>query len=194
MHRNRLWVIGPALFLIALFAIPTSALAHERRTIANGKYDVVVGWDIEPAYQGLKNSASIRISQAGSNPAVPMQGASAKEFPLRAFFGQQGYYVADIVPMRDGDFQWTFVGSINEDQVNEKFDTADGKFGGVEAISGLQFPAAADAGQAATAAAAAAQSDAQGARTLAFVGIGLGVLGLLAGLGAFLSRPRSART
>src|SRR6266545_4718188 len=151
MHRNRLWVIGPALFLIALFAIPTSALAHERRT-------------------------------------------SAKEFPLRAFFGQQGYYVADIVPMRDGDFQWTFVGSINEDQVNEKFDTADGKFGGVEAISGLQFPAAADAGQAATAAAAAAQSDAQGARTLAFVGIGLGVLGLLAGLGAFLSRPRSART
>ena len=206
MHRNRLWVIGPALFLIALFAIPTSALAHERRTIANGKYDVVVGWDIEPAYQGLKNSASIRISQAGSNPAVPIQGAekslkvqirqgaSAKEFPLRAFFGQQGYYVADIVPMRDGDFQWTFVGSINEDQVNEKFDTADGKFGGVEAISGLQFPAAADARPAATAGAAAAQSDAQGARTLAFVGIGLGVLGLLAGLGAFLSRPRSART
>jgi len=206
MHRNRLWVIGPALFLIALFAIPTSAFAHERRTIGSGKYDVVVGWDVEPAYQGLKNAASIRISQAGSNPAVPIQGAekslkvqirqgaTTKEFPLRAVFGQQGYYVADIVPTREGDFQWTFVGSINEDQVNEKFDTADGKFNGVEAISGLQFPAAADAGQAATAAAAAAQSDAQGARTLAFVGIGLGVLGLLAGLGAFLSRPRSART
>src|SRR6266545_1102024 len=165
MHRNRLWVIGPALFLIALFAIPTSALAHERRTIANGKYDVVVGWDIEPAYQGLKNSASIRISQAGSNPAVPIQGA---EKSLKV--------------------------QIRQGASAEKFDTADGKFGGVEAISGLQFPAAADAGQAATAAAAAAQSDAQGARTLAFVGIGLGVLGLLAGLGAFLSRPRSART
>src|SRR5215216_3272453 len=123
--------IAPALLLAALFLIPSSAFAHERRTIGNGKYDVVVGWDLEPAYQGLKNGASVRISQAGSNPAVPImgaekslkvqirQGASTREFPLRAVFGQQGYYVADIVPTRDGDYQWTFVGSINEDQINE---------------------------------------------------------------------------
>src|SRR6185295_19535105 len=130
MYRNRLWAFAPALLLVALFLVPTSAFAHERRTIANGKYDVTVGWDIEPTYQGLKNAASIRISQGGSNPAVPVmgaekalkvqirQGATTKEFPLRAVFGQQGYYVADIVPTREGDYQWTFVGAINEDQVN----------------------------------------------------------------------------
>ncbi len=207
MRSKRLWAVAPALLLIALFAVPGSALAHERRTIGNGKYDVVVGWDVEPAYSGQKNAASIRISQAGSNPAVPIQGAekslkvqirqgaSTKEFPLRAVFGQMGYYVADIVPTREGDYQWTFVGSINEDQVNEKFDTADAKFNGVESISGLMFPApAADASAqaaTATATASAAQGDAQSARTLAYVGIGVGVLGLLAAIGAWLMRPRA---
>src|SRR5919201_6460366 len=97
--------LGMAVFLL----LPNVALAHERRTIANGKYDVVVGWDVEPAYVGQKNAAGIRISQAGTNPAVPVQGAektlkvqirqgaATKEFPLRAVFGQQGYYVADIL-------------------------------------------------------------------------------------------------
>ncbi|HEY3061317.1 MAG TPA: hypothetical protein VGL99_20300 [Chloroflexota bacterium] len=202
MKIHRLWAI--ALLISAVFIAPTSALAHERRTIANGKYDVVVGWDVEPAYQGQKNAASIRISQGGSNPAVPVQGAekslkvqirqgaSTREFPLRAVFGQQGYYVADIVPTREGDYQWSFVGSINEDPVNERFDTADGKFNGVESIAALQFPVAVPDGGQAIQAASAAQADAQGARTLAYVGIGVGVLGLLAAIAAFLSRPRSA--
>ena len=100
-----------ALLLVALI-VPTSALAHDRRTIGNGKYDAVVGWDIEPAYEGQKNGASIRISQAGSNPAVPIEGAEktlrvqirqgndVREFPLRTVFGQKGYYVA--APRRAG--------------------------------------------------------------------------------------------
>jgi hypothetical protein len=128
--------------LLALLVLPGSALAHERRTIANGKYDVVVGWDVEPAYAGLKNAASIRITEANTTNPVQgadktlkvqiRQGATTKEFPLRAVFGQNGYYVADILPTREGDYQWTFVGSINGDQVNEKFDTADGKFDAVQ--------------------------------------------------------------
>jgi hypothetical protein len=203
MDRHRFWAFAPALLLIALFLVPTSAFAHERRSIANGKYDVVVGWDVEPTYQGLKNAASIRISQGGSNPAVPImgaektlkvqirQGATTREFPLRAVFGQQGYYVADIVPTREGDYQWSFVGAINEDQVNERFDTADGKFNGVESIAALQFPQALPDPAQSTAAATAAQAEAQSARSLAYVGIGVGVLGLLAGLGAWLMRPRA---
>lgn len=203
MKIKKFWAVVPALFVIGLFAIPGSALAHERRTIGNGKYDVVVGWDVEPAYQGIKNAAGIRISQAGSNPAVPVmgaektlkvqirQGATTREFPLRAVFGQQGYYVADIVPLREGEFQFNFTGMINEDQVNERFDTADGKFNKVESISGLQFPQVAPDPAEAAVAVASAQADAQSARTLAFVGIGLGVLGLLAALAALLTRSRA---
>jgi hypothetical protein len=203
MKRYRLWAIVP-FALIALGMLPTSvAFAHERRTIANGKYDVVVGWDVEPAYAGEKNAASIRISQGGSSPAVPVtgaeknlkvqirQGATTKEFALRAVFGQQGYYVADIVPTREGDYQWTFVGSIGDDQVNDKFDTADGKFNGVESIAGLQFPLAVPDPVQSSNAVSAAQADAQSARTLAYVGIGVGVLGLLAAVAAWISRPKA---
>ena len=37
-----------SLLMMALFVLPASAFAHERRTIGNGTYDVVVGWDVEP--------------------------------------------------------------------------------------------------------------------------------------------------
>src|SRR5207248_4096062 len=183
--KRSYWTAASALLLMALFILPTSVFAHERRTIGNGKYDVVVGWDVEPAYQGMKNAASIRISKANTNPAVPIQGAektlkiqmrqgaTTREFPLRAVFGQQGYYVTDIVPTREGDYQWTFVGSINDDQVNEKFDSADGKFDGVQPATTLQFPQPLPDPAQSVAAANAAESDAQGARTLALVGIGL---------------------
>jgi hypothetical protein len=204
LRRNRFRALAPALLLIALFVAPTSALAHERRTIGDGKLDVVVGWDVEPAFEGQKNAASIRISQAGSNPAVPVQGvektlkvqirqgATTREFALRSVFGQQGYYVADMVPTREGDYQWTFVGAIGDSQINERFDTADAKFNKVESIASLQFPQALPDPAHSAAVASAAQAEAQGARTLAYVGIGLGVLGLLAALAAWMGRPRAA--
>src|SRR4051812_14514038 len=103
---STLALVGLGTLLLA----PTSALAHERRPIGQGKYDATVGWDVEPAFSGQKNAASIRIAKAGTNPAVPVegvqttlkvqirQGAQTKEFPLRSVFGQAGYYVADIVP------------------------------------------------------------------------------------------------
>jgi hypothetical protein len=110
---------------------------------------------------------------------------------LRAVFGQNGYYVADILPTRDGEYQWIFSGSINSDTVNETFDTADGKFNKVEPQGALQFPLALPDPAQSSAAVQAAQADAASARTLAFVGIAVGVLGVLAGAGAWLTRPRA---
>src|ERR687886_2140318 len=193
---NKIKFLRPAALLAAVTLLPTGAFAHEHRTIANGKYDVTVGWDVEPAYQGQKNAASIRISEAGSNPAVPVegaektlkvrirQGATTREFPLRSVFGQKGYYVADMLPTRDGDYQWTFVGAVNGEAVNDTFDTADGKFNKVQAISDLQFPQALpDAAQTA-AAVQSAQSEAQSARSMALGGVGVGLIGLLAAAAA----------
>jgi hypothetical protein len=42
---NIVVAIGAA--VVAL--LPTASLAHERRTIANGAYQVEVGWETEPA-------------------------------------------------------------------------------------------------------------------------------------------------
>lgn len=190
-----------ALLLVALVMLPGTALAHERRTIANAKYEVVVGWDVEPTYADLENAASIRIMQAGSNAPVTgaektlklaiRQGASTKDFALRAAFGQDGYYLADIVPTRVGDYVWMFTGTINGDQVKETFDTADGKFDAVQAPTALQFPLALPDPAQSGAAVQAAQSEAQSARSLAYVGIAVGILGLLAGIGAWLFGART---
>ncbi|MBV9356837.1 MAG: hypothetical protein JO023_15090 [Chloroflexi bacterium] len=202
MFRSRFFVLLIAGLLLALLAVPTAALAHEHRTIDNGKYDVVVGWDQEPTYAGQKNGATIRISQAGSNPAVPVegadktlkvsikQGASTREFPLRAVFGQPGYYMADLFPTRVGDYQWTFTGTINGDAVNETFDSADGKFDGVVTPTELQFPIETGDPAQLMAMAQQAQSEAQSARTFAYVGIGIGAVGLLLAGAAWFARPR----
>jgi hypothetical protein len=198
----KLFTRAAVLLLLALFILPASALAHERRTVANGKYDVVVGWDVEPAYVNMKNAAGIRITQAGSTTPVTgadkslklaiRQGASTKEFPLRAVFGQDGYYLADIIPTRVGDYQWIFTGNINGDAVNETFDTADGKFNAVTASTALQFPIQLPEAAQAASDLQSAQADAQSARMIAYIAIAVGILGLLMGLVALFYRGRGA--
>ena len=190
--------------LLLLGLMPGTALAHEHRTIANGKYDVTVGWDNEPTYADLKNAASIRIVNAGTTTPVEgadkalklsvRQGASARDIPLRAFFGQPGYYVADFIPTREGDYIWVFTGNILGDPVNETFDTADGKIDAVQPQAGLQFPVALPDPAQSAAAVQSAQADAQSARMLAFVGIAVGILGVIVGASAWLIRSRATAT
>jgi antitoxin (DNA-binding transcriptional repressor) of toxin-antitoxin stability system len=201
----RLVAISSIALLLALLSAPSISFAHERRTIGGGKYDVVVGWDVEPAYLDQKNAASIRISKAGTNPAEPItgadktlaveirQGAQTKRFTLRSVFGQPGYYVADIVPTREGDYQWTFSGSLGDDKITEKFDTADGKFHKVEPISGLQFPLTAPDPAQVSADIQAARAAAQSAQTMGMIGVALGVLAVLAAGALWLTRPRGGR-
>jgi hypothetical protein len=188
--------------LLALLSAPSISLAHERRTVAGGKYDVVVGWDTEPAYADQKNAASIRISKAGTNPAEPItgadktlkvdirNGAQTRTFDLRTVFGQPGYYVADILPTRDGDYIWTFMGSIGDDKISEKFDTADGKFDKVQPVTGLAFPVALPDPSQVNADVQSARAAGQSAQTTALIGVALGVLGILAAAAVWLTRPR----
>jgi hypothetical protein len=206
MHPKRLMAIGCAAVLCAVLIAPSLSFAHERRTIGAGKYDVVVGWDTEPAYVSQKNAASIRISKSGTNPAEPVtgadktlkveirQGAQTKSFDLRAAFGQPGYYLADIVPTRDGDYVLTFVGSIGSDQINERFDTADGKFDAVQAATDVQFPIAAPEPAEIVAELQGTRAAAQTAQTIGLIGVGVGVVGLLAAIGLWLNRPRRVDT
>jgi len=193
----------PAVLLLAALMLPMSASAHERRTIAGGKYDVVVGWELEPAWVDLRNAALIRVFKGGSNPAEPIegvdrtlkvqirQGATTKEFTLRAASGQPGTYVTEVLPTRTGDYQFSFVGTINGDQINERFDSADGKFDSIKPATEIQFPVALPDPASSITAVQQAQSEAQSARTLAYLGIGVGVLGLVAGAAAWATRPRA---
>jgi hypothetical protein len=202
MHIRHIVAIGGIALLLALLSAPGVSLAHERRAFGGGKYDVVVGWDAEPAYVNQRNGAGIRISKAGTNPAEPVtgaektlkvqvrQGAQTRSFDLRSVFGQPGYYVADLVPTRAGDYVWTFTGSIGTDQINETFDSADGRFDAVIASADVEFPVAAPDPDQVRLQLQAAQAAAQSAQTVAYVGAGLGILGVLAALVVWLTRPR----
>lgn len=188
--------------LLVFVSTPSISLAHERRTVGAGKYDVVVGWDVEPAYVGERNAASIRISRSGTNPAEPVtdvertlkvdirQGAQTRTFDLRVVFGQPGYYAADLIPTRAGDYILSFNGSIGEDKVDENFDTGDGKFNAVEPATGLEFPVAAPDLTQVTAEIQGARSAAESAQTLGLVGAGAGGVALLATIALWLRRQR----
>lgn len=202
MHFRRIAAVAVLALLVSLLAAPATTLAHERRTIGGGKYDVVVGWDTEPAYVNRQNAAGIRVSKAGTNPAQPVlgveqtlrlqirQGGQTRDLQLRTVFGQPGYYVADVVPTRAGDYILTFTGNIGADQINEAFDSANGKFDTVQATSAIEFPLAApDPDQVGTQLQA-ANAVAQRALLVGYIGAGLGVLGCLIALGVWLTRSR----
>ena len=57
--RKSVWLAVASLVILSL-AIG-SVLAHEGRPV--GDYRFVVGWQDEPAYEGLKNAASVQISK-----------------------------------------------------------------------------------------------------------------------------------
>jgi hypothetical protein len=198
-------VVGVLAASISAWSVPGIALAHERREV--GKYQVVVGFNEEPAMQGEPNGAQITISEGDRRVeglanslrvSVAAGGGTPKEFPLRAVFGQPGRYVADFIPTRPGAFVFTYTGTIEGQQVNERFESGPGRFDEVKSAEALQFPepvppgnevarTARSAEERATAAEAAAGS----ARTLAIVGIAVGIIG--AGMGLIAMAMLAAR-
>ena len=190
-----------SLRLIAQFAVTlvlllgaraTSAYAHESRTIAGGKYAVEAGWDIEPAMEGQPNAVHFEIRLAGADPEQPVegaektlhlrvrQGASSKEFTLRPSPQEKGTYLADLTPTRAGDYQFIVVGTIGQDAINETFDSADGKFDTVKSPADIQFPVSVGSVAEVGTVARDAQAEAQANRALAYFGIAMSVLALLA--------------
>ena len=113
LNRSRLLGIVAAGAMLAM-ALPGSALAHERRTIANGKYDVVVGWNVEPAYSGMMNGATIRIMNAGTT--TPVTGAEKTlkldKDTLTICTPRTGFEKSDGAKERPKEFKTTEGGTI----------------------------------------------------------------------------------
>ncbi|MCI0438659.1 MAG: hypothetical protein L0177_05955 [Chloroflexi bacterium] len=78
--------ISAALLVMALAALSANtALAHERRDV--GEYSFVVGFIVEPAFEGLKNGLDIRVTEAhheeagapGTSGPAPVAGHTHEE-------------------------------------------------------------------------------------------------------------------
>ena len=188
--------------LMPLLLGATKRPAHASRTLADGDYDVAVGWDHEPVIEGQENAASIRVARANTNPPQPVEGVSetltvrvdhgteTREFPLRAVDGQRGYYVADFIPTRAGDYRFTFVGAIAGHPVYEAFDSADGPFSSVRSAADMEFPVRALDVPSAAIAAGKTQPATQNARVLAATGLGIGVFGLVVAVATYRAHWR----
>lgn len=195
-------VIGLAL---AGLIAPGSASAHERRDLLAGKYQAVVGWLNEPAYEGQINALSLVVTSKTDKDtngnAKPIEGLEQSlraqvivggsqpfDLKLETRFGMSGSYAGYVQPTRAGQYTFRIYGTINGEQVDERFESGPGRFGDIEPIAKLQFPSQGAVPTDLQAQLDAARSAADSARLLAIVGVVVGILGLGAGALALLRR------
>ena len=196
---NRASFIIAAMLALAVAALSASvALAHDRRTV--GKYELVVGFLTEPAYVNQVNGIDFRVTNKDTSKPVEgvektvnaeiLVGGKTLSVPLKTRFGQPGAYASYFMPTKAGAYIFHFTGDIEGTKLDEKFESGPGRFNDVEDTAPLQFPekladnaAQIEAAQGAAAQVKAAQSAAGSAQTIAYVGIAVGVLGVI--LGAF---------
>ena len=201
--------------LVPLLASP--AAAHEERKV--GKYHFLVGFGDEPTYAGEKNSVLLELTDANDKPvtdltdtlkvAVSSGSAEALQLVMEpnfevGEFGTPGDYRAWFIPTAPGAYSFHFTGTITGQKVDETFKSGPTTFDEAKDPAEIQYPVKQPAGgQLATradretarvnAALAAerdqAKSDAASARTLAILGLVVGLLGLIAG-GVALARSR----
>jgi hypothetical protein len=191
MRLIRLGAVCVTVFFLAL-GWSEIVLAHETRTIA-GKYEVEVGWEKEPAYANQPNAATILVRRVGSGEPVEgvektlkfkiaFGGNESKEFPLRASFQKRGFYTAELIPTRMGNYIFQFVGTIEDTPVDEKFESGPGRYEPVTGQQDLQFPQAAPDTITLMSELNTVRDEVNTARTMAIVGIVVGLLGTIIGV------------
>jgi hypothetical protein len=201
--------------LIPLLAGPASA--HEAKTV--GKYHFVVGFGDEPAYAGEKNSVQLLLADANDKPvtdltdtlkvAVTTGTAEPLALAMEPFFevgefGTPGDYRAFFIPTAPGSYRFHFTGTIKGQKVDQTFTSGPQTFSDLEDPAQVQYPVKQPTGgqlatradretarvdAALTAERDQANDDAASARTLAIIGLIVGLLGLIAAIVA-LARGR----
>jgi hypothetical protein len=216
-------VVILAFALMGLIALGTGpAVAHEERDV--GSFHLAVGFGQEPAYAGQENSVQMFLNDANDEAItdlgdtlkveVAYQGQTMPALTMQpnfevGEFGIPGDYRAFFFPTRPGSYSFHLTGTIKGQKIDETFTSGPSTFSDVEDPSGVEFPVKdPTTGELATrldrelprvtataqAQATAARDRADGARTLAFVGILVGGVGLVAGAAGMLVGARRRRT
>jgi len=183
---------------LALLVMPALVSAHGGREV--GEYNFVVGFFVEPAYEGEKNGVDLRVSTGHEEPVEGVHetlevevifGEDSVVMPLRAVHGTPGRYTADFFPTVSGAYTFRFFGMIGNQAVDESFTSEVDGFNSVQPTEDRQFPVRVasirelqSAVTGTTDAITAADDAASAAATRANIALGLGAVGLLAGVGA----------
>lgn len=208
LHIPLRLLAGAAFVSAFLLFFPAVALAHERRQV--GKYDVIVGWSVEPAYVGLKNGIDLRVEDRDTKQLVTgiekalqaevIVGSQRRAVPLEPIFNTPGRYIGHLVPMAEGHYRFRFFGIVEGQQIDETFDSADGRFASVDSLEAIQFPATASSSQAdqmmaqaAEQKLLAAQEAAATSQTMSIAALVVGGLGLLLGIVSMAASGRRSQ-
>ena len=194
--RRTILLAATAAVALAIAAAP--AMAHTQKTV--GAYQLTVGWGGEPAYAGQLNSVQLVIADAATGKPytkltdtlkVTVQYGQQKveyaltpTFDADTGFGTPGDYRAWFFPTAPGDYTFQFTGTIGSQQVNESFTSGPTTFATVEDPTNAEFPVKtptnaqlaqrldAELGRVATSA------DVSAAKTIGYVGIAIGAIGV----------------
>lgn len=174
---GKLTVLAWLLAMVLLSSQP--AFAHTRTEI--GPYIVIIGWRAEPAIVGERNALVLEILDQDDNPVNGVDGTMdlEVEYGGRTFRSNltatptPGYYTAEIFPTVRGQYSVHLFGFIEDEDVDVVLEPEE-----VFDASRIQFPEAAPAARDLQADIATLQAEAQSARTMGYVGVGVGLLGV----------------
>jgi hypothetical protein len=193
---------------VALAIAVAPAMAHTQKTV--GAYQLTVGWGGEPAYAGQLNSVQLVIADAATGKpytkltdtlkVTVLYGQQKVEYALTPTFdadtgfGTPGDYRAWFFPTAPGNYTFQFTGTIGSQQVNESFTSGPTTFATVEDPTNAEFPVKtptnaqlaqrldAELGRVAT------SSDVSGAKTIGYIGIAIGAIGVVLAAFALLRK------
>ncbi|HEU5014388.1 MAG TPA: hypothetical protein VFT66_17830 [Roseiflexaceae bacterium] len=201
---NRLLCRLAFAMLVALALVPfTTSITMAHGHTEAGDYEIVIGFHNEPAYQGEPNGLDLFVTNKKTGEKVNgledtlkaeiSFGGSKKELKLRAQWGEDGAYTADVLPTEAGDYTWHIWGDINGAPVDVSMTSSPTTFGSVEAKNTVAFPASEATPAELQAQTSAAQHAAQTALLVGIVGIIFGVIGTIVGILGLRSRTKAAR-
>ncbi len=185
--KNIRWAVVSAVLLGVLLTAQT-VMAHTRVEI--DPYVVVVGWLREPPVVGERNALVFEFSE-GDQPVIGVEAELSAEilYAGRTFSTNltptetPGVYTAELFPTVRGQYEVRLFGKIGQVDVDETIEPEE-----VFPAARIQFPQAQPDPIELQEEIAALQASLQSARILAYVGIGLGLLGFVLALITLLRR------
>lgn len=151
MRFNLRTIIILALSAMTAIGAAVTTVAHEHREVADGQYELTVGFLNEPAYVNLQNGLSLRVETTGDEPApveglvetldaTVIYGDQEMELELSPVFNDPGHYQSIFFPTALGAYTFQITGEIEGNAIDESFTSGPETFAEVEPIEPLQFP------------------------------------------------------
>jgi hypothetical protein len=201
MNRNLFLVLPLALLAVFGATLSAGGVALAHGTTEVGDYQLVIGFHNEPAYAGEPNGLDLFVTNKNTQENINglektlkveiIRGTSRKELPIRAQFGQEGAYTADLVPTEAGDYTWHIFGTINDTPVDVSMESGPETFSPVQAKADTAFPAAEPTSADLKAQVDSAAATAQTALILGGLGTLSGLVGIVVGLMGMRARSAS---